>query len=66
MQDVEIAIPLAQLSNAMKDIKAITDATKVCFPVFGIYIRFGKQSATKLGPTRNGDVHLIYNLGRIY
>ena len=54
VDDVEIAIPLEQLPAAMKDIKQITDATKVCFPVFGIYVRFGLASKnTLLGPARN-------------
>jgi hypothetical protein len=59
VDDVEIAIPIANLPAAMKDIKAITTAIKVCFPVFGVYIRFGKQSDTLLGPTRNGDVAYV-------
>ena len=60
VDDVEIAIPLEQLPAAMKDIKQITDATKVCFPVFGIYVRFGLASKnTLLGPARNGDVAYV-------
>lgn len=60
VDDVEIAIPLEQLPAAMRDIKQITDATKVCFPVFGIYVRFGLASKnTLLGPARNGDVAYV-------
>jgi D-arabinono-1,4-lactone oxidase len=59
VDDVEIAIPLDRLPEAMADIKNITSSTKVCFPVFGIYIRFGLKSDTLLGPTAEGDVAFV-------
>ena len=59
MDDVEIAIPLHQISAALKDIKAITSATKICFPVFGLYVRFGLQSDTVLGPSSESDVAYV-------
>ncbi|KAJ3347391.1 hypothetical protein HDU91_006790 [Kappamyces sp. JEL0680] len=55
VDDVEISIPLESVSAALRDIKAIT----VCFPVFGLYVRFGLQSKTLLGPTRNSAVAYI-------
>ena len=59
VDDVEIAIPLDKVPQALRDIKAITAATKVCFPVFGLYVRFGLQSKTLLGPTSDGDKAFI-------
>ncbi|KAJ3317409.1 hypothetical protein HDV06_001652 [Boothiomyces sp. JEL0866] len=59
VDDVEFAVPLDKISSVLKDIKSITDSTKICFPVFGLYVRFGLGSETLQGPTRNGPVAYV-------
>ena len=63
---MEIAIPLARLPEALKDITLITRKTKTCFPLFGLYTRFGLASDSLIGPTRNGpvayiEIHILRN-----
>ena len=68
VENMDYAISLENLSNALQDITRIIKATKVCFPIYGIYIRFGTKSRkTLIGPTRDGDVafleiHIMQNL----
>lgn len=59
VDDVEIAVSLALLPAALRDVNQIMKATKICFPVFGLYIRFGLKSESFLGPTANGDVAFV-------
>ena len=61
VDDVEIAIPLDKVGEALKDVGEIVKATKACFPVFGIYLRFALKSPLEplLAPNRNQDVAFI-------
>lgn len=55
VDDVHIAIDIAKLPSAMSDIRKIVELNHVCFPVFGMYIRFGLQSETLLGMQSSGE-----------
>ncbi|WP_020409597.1 D-arabinono-1,4-lactone oxidase [Hahella ganghwensis] len=52
----EVAIPLEQLPNWIADVRRILDAhPRTCFPLNGIYFRFGKASPSYLGMSAGRD-----------
>ncbi|MCL1124834.1 D-arabinono-1,4-lactone oxidase [Shewanella surugensis] len=52
----EIAIPLTQLPNWIRDVREVLAShEKTCFPLNGIYFRFGKASSSYLGMNAGRD-----------
>lgn len=52
----EVAIPFEQLPNWIADVRKILDNNpKTCFPLNGIYFRFGKASDSYLGMSAGRD-----------
>ncbi|MDE1461497.1 FAD-binding protein [Spartinivicinus sp. A2-2] len=52
----EVTIPLEQLPNWIKDVKQIiAKHSRTCFPLNGIYFRFGKASPSYLGMNAGRD-----------
>lgn len=52
----EVAIPVEELPNWISDVRAILAAhEKTCFPLNGIYFRFGKASPSYLGMSAGRD-----------
>ncbi len=46
---MEIAFPVSQLKDWMRDVRAILAKNRGCFPVLGLYLRFSKASDRALG-----------------
>lgn len=56
----EVAIPLEELPNWIADVRRILKAhPKTCFPLNGIYFRFGKASPSYLGMTAGRDTAFL-------
>ena len=52
----EVAMPLEELPNWITDVRKILDAhPRTCFPLNGIYFRFGRASDSYLGMTAGRD-----------
>ena len=52
---VEVGIAMSQVSDWIKDVKALIAARKACFPVLGIYMRFSASSDSALGEAAGRD-----------
>lgn len=56
---LEIAISLDRFSEWVKDVQAIIDARKACFPVLGIYLRFARSGDHMLAMNSQQDVFMF-------
>jgi hypothetical protein len=66
VDDLEFAVPLNRVAEAIRDVQEIASKTKTCFPMFGLYLRFGLQKDSLIGATRSGpvayvEVHILKN-----
>ncbi|WP_444927478.1 D-arabinono-1,4-lactone oxidase [Microbulbifer sp. TRSA002] len=56
----EVAIPFEELPNWIGDVRQIiANSEKTCFPLNGIYFRFGKASDSYLGMTAGRDTAFV-------
>lgn len=55
----EVGIPLERLPDAIRDIRAIIARKKACFPLNGIYFRFGNASKSYIGMSAGRDTAYI-------
>ncbi|KAI8892340.1 hypothetical protein BC833DRAFT_612018 [Globomyces pollinis-pini] len=61
---LESSFPISVLSDALIDIGKILEKTKACFPLFGVYTRFGLPSKTLIGSNHKEavahlEVHIL-------
>ncbi|MCW0469804.1 hypothetical protein OH492_14760 [Vibrio chagasii] len=56
----EVAIDIRRLPNWINDVRQIVDAhPRTCFPLNGIYFRFGKASDSYLGMSAGRDTAFV-------